>query len=61
MPASDLAPSFEVDPHPLSDMQDFAGYVDPRTTCRYDRARYSLDRNANFAISASQGALRAQS
>ena len=36
----------------LRDVQDFAGHVDPRTTRRYDRAEYSLDRHATYAVAA---------
>jgi site-specific recombinase XerD len=31
---------------PLRDVQEAASHADPRTTMRYDRARYSLDRHA---------------
>ena len=34
---------------PLRDVQDAAGHADPRTTRRYDRARYSLDRHTTHA------------
>lgn len=34
----------------LSDVQDAAGHADPRTTRRYDRARYSLDRHPTYAL-----------
>jgi hypothetical protein len=34
----------------LRDVQDAAGHADPRTTRRYDRARYSLDRHPTYAI-----------
>jgi site-specific recombinase XerD len=37
---------------PLRDVQDAAGHADPRTTRRYDRARYSLDRHATYAVAA---------
>ena len=37
---------------PLRDVQDAAGHVDARTTRRYDRARYNLDRHATYAVSA---------
>jgi integrase/recombinase XerD len=37
---------------PLRDVQDAAGHADPRTTRRYDRGRYSLDRAATFAVAA---------
>jgi integrase/recombinase XerD len=36
----------------LRDAQDYARHADPRTTRRYDRARYSLDRHATYAVSA---------
>jgi integrase len=35
---------------PLEDVQDAAGYADPRTTRRYDRGRHSLDRHASYAV-----------
>jgi integrase len=35
---------------PLRDVQDAAGHADPRTTRRYDRGRYSLDRHATYAV-----------
>jgi Phage integrase family len=31
---------------PLRDVQEAASHADPRTTMRYDRARFSLDRHA---------------
>lgn len=34
----------------LWDVQDAAGHADPRTTRRYDRARYSLDRHPTYAL-----------
>jgi integrase/recombinase XerC len=34
----------------LRDVQDAAGHADPRTTRRYDRARYSLERHATHAL-----------
>jgi integrase/recombinase XerD len=34
----------------LRDVQDAAGHADPRTTRRYDRGRYSLDRHATYAV-----------
>lgn len=37
---------------PLEDVQDAAGHKDPRTTRRYDRGRYSLDRHASYAVTA---------
>lgn len=36
----------------LRDVQDAAGHADPRTTRRYDRARYNLDRHATYAVTA---------
>jgi integrase len=36
----------------LRDVQDYAGHKDPRTTCRYDHSRDSLDRNAAYALAA---------
>lgn len=35
---------------PLRDVQDLAGHADPRTTRRYDRSRYSLDRSPSYAL-----------
>lgn len=32
------------------DVQDFAGHADPRTTNRYDRARFNLDRSPAHAL-----------
>jgi len=40
---------------PFRDVQDFAGYADPRTTRRYDRFRNSLDRHATYALAARLG------
>lgn len=37
---------------PLRGVQDAAGHADPRTTRRYDRGRYSLDRHATYAVAA---------
>jgi site-specific recombinase XerD len=34
----------------LRDVQDAAGHADPRTTRRYDRARYSLDRHPTYLL-----------
>jgi integrase/recombinase XerD len=34
----------------LRDVQDAAGHADPRTTRRYDRARYSLDRHPTYTV-----------
>ena len=36
----------------LRDVQDYAGHKDPRTTRRYDYARYNLDRNAAYTVAA---------
>ena len=35
---------------PLQDVQDALGHADPRTTRRYDRARYLLDRSPNYLL-----------
>jgi integrase/recombinase XerD len=35
---------------PLRDVQDAAGHADPRTTRRYDRTRYNLDRHPTYAV-----------
>ncbi len=37
---------------PLEDVQDAVGHADPRTTRRYDRARYNLDRYPGYALAA---------
>jgi integrase/recombinase XerD len=37
---------------PLHDVQDSAGHSDPRTTMRYNRNRFSLDRNATHIVTA---------
>jgi site-specific recombinase XerD len=34
----------------LRDVQNAAGHADPRTTRRYDRARYNLDRHPTYAL-----------
>ena len=34
----------------LRDVQDAAGHADPRTTRRYDRARYALDRHPTYRL-----------
>jgi integrase/recombinase XerD len=34
----------------LRDLQDAMGHSDPRTTRRYDRARYSLDRSPGYTL-----------
>lgn len=36
----------------LHDVQDSAGHADPRTTMRYHRSRYALDRNVTYLVSA---------
>jgi integrase len=36
----------------LRDVQDAAAHPDPRTTRRYDRARYNLDRHATYVVTA---------
>jgi integrase/recombinase XerD len=43
---------------PLEDVQDAVGHADPRTTRRYDRARYNLDRYPGYALASylAQGA-----
>ena len=35
---------------PLRDVQEAASHADPRTTMRYDRARFSLDRHATYIV-----------
>jgi site-specific recombinase XerD len=35
---------------PLRDLQDAMGHSDPRTTRRYDRARYTLDRSPGYLL-----------
>jgi integrase/recombinase XerD len=37
---------------PLRDVQIAARNADPRTTTRYDRARGTLDRHANYIVAA---------
>jgi integrase/recombinase XerD len=37
---------------PLRDVQIAARHSDPRTTTRYDRARYNLDRHASYIVTA---------
>jgi integrase/recombinase XerD len=37
---------------PLRDVQEAASHADPRTTMRYDRARFSLDRHATYIVAA---------
>jgi integrase/recombinase XerD len=34
----------------LRDLQDALGHADPRTTRRYDRARFTLDRSPGYAL-----------
>jgi len=34
----------------LRDVQDAAGHADPRTTRRYARARYNLDKHPTYAL-----------
>jgi integrase/recombinase XerD len=34
----------------LRDLQDAMGHADPRTTRRYDRARFTLDRSPGYAL-----------
>jgi len=36
----------------LRDVQIAARHADPRTTMRYDRARYNLDRHPNYILAA---------
>jgi integrase/recombinase XerD len=36
----------------LRDLQDAMGHADPRTTRRYDRARFALDRSPGYALAA---------
>jgi site-specific recombinase XerD len=38
----------------LEDVQDAMGHADPRTTRRYDRDRYNLDRDPAYTISAAR-------
>jgi integrase len=40
---------------PLAELQDAAGHADARTTRRYDRSRYDLDRHASYAIARDLG------
>jgi integrase/recombinase XerD len=35
---------------PLRDVQEAASHADPRTTTRYDRGRFSLDRHATYIV-----------
>src|SRR4051794_1252891 len=37
---------------PLHRVQDAAGHADPRTTRRYDRARFALDNHATYTLAA---------
>ncbi|WP_239141072.1 tyrosine-type recombinase/integrase [Actinoplanes campanulatus] len=39
---------------PLEDVQDAMGHADPRTTRRYDRDRYHLDRDPAYTIAAAR-------
>ncbi|GIE39577.1 tyrosine recombinase XerC [Actinoplanes lobatus] len=39
---------------PLEDVQDAMGHADPRTTRRYDRDRYNLDRDPAYTIAAAR-------
>ncbi|WFE20253.1 tyrosine-type recombinase/integrase [Solwaraspora sp. WMMD937] len=41
---------------PLEDVQDAMGHADPRTTRRYDRDRYNLDRDPAYRIAAARAA-----
>ncbi|MDM4719166.1 tyrosine-type recombinase/integrase [Micromonospora sp. WMMA1363] len=43
---------------PLEDVQDAMGHADPRTTRRYDRDRYNLDRDPAYAIWAARSRRR---
>lgn len=39
---------------PLEDVQDAMGHADPRTTRRYDRDRFNLDRDPGYVVSAAR-------
>lgn len=39
----------------LEDVQDAMGHADPRTTRRYDRDRYNLDRDPAYTLAAARG------
>ena len=39
---------------PLEDVQDAMGHADPRTTRRYDRDRYNLDRDPSYTLAAAR-------
>ena len=39
---------------PLEDVQDAMGHADPRTTRRYDRDRFNLDRDPAYTIAAAR-------
>jgi integrase/recombinase XerD len=39
---------------PLADVQDAMGHADPRTTRRYDRDRFNLDRDPAYTIAAAR-------
>ena len=43
---------------PLEDVQDAMGHADPRTTRRYDRDRYNLDRDPAYAVWAARSRQR---
>lgn len=43
---------------PLEDVQDAMGHADPRTTRRYDRDRFNLDRDPGYVVSAARTAPR---
>ncbi|NJP33944.1 tyrosine-type recombinase/integrase [Micromonospora thermarum] len=43
---------------PLEDVQDAMGHADPRTTRRYDRDRYNLDRDPAYVIWAARSRRR---
>ena len=42
-------------PTDATDVQDFAGHADPRTTRRYDRSPHNLDRHATYALASRLG------
>ncbi|MEU7866758.1 tyrosine-type recombinase/integrase [Dactylosporangium sp. NPDC049140] len=44
---------------PLEDVQDAMGHADPRTTRRYDRDRYNLDRDPAHTLAAARARRRA--
>jgi integrase/recombinase XerD len=43
---------------PLEDVQDAMGHADPRTTRRYDRDRFNLDRDPAFVLGARRASRR---